>query len=356
MNLLAVLSSLIYTLQFMSLFNFYPSGNEWAAVHTIIRNQPNLIKLPRSTAITTESTSDTILSSSSPNLQKKSNSPRPIPKMSESKEALLSKIDNENSTPDPPPAYTETTPAPRLPRPPPLSLAVLNDLRQKRVILASASPRRRQLISLLGLPNIEIIPSNAAEDLPKTLAPFEYVLATATKKAQAVYTQEITNETKGEPALILAADTVVVDTSTGTILEKPRSEAHHLHMLKALRESRDHKVYTAMVAMAPLASARDPGYAIETAIEETAVRFDGEVTDELILAYVRTREGADKAGGYGLQGLGSILVEKIEGSYDNVIGLPLKATLKLIENVMEKADDEDRLVNEDEGAESDEEV
>lgn len=115
-------------------------------------------------------------------------------------------------------------------------------------------------------------------------------------------------------------------------------------------------MYTAMVAMAPLASARDPGYAIETAIEETAVRFDGEVTDELILAYVRTREGADKAGGYGLQGLGSILVEKIEGSYDNVIGLPLKATLKLIENVMEKADDEDRLVNEDEGAESDEEV
>ena len=97
--------------------------------------------------------------------------------------------------------------------------------------------------------------------------------------------------------------------------------------------------------MAPLASAREPGYAMESLVEETSVRFDGDVTDELIMAYVRTREGADKAGGYGLQGLGSILVEKIEGSYDNVIGLPLKATLKIIETVMAKADDEDRLPN-----------
>lgn len=263
--------------------------------------------------------------------------------MSDSKDTLL----NSNNEPnDPPPAY-DSQPKPSrgapLPRPPPLSLPVLNDLRQRRVILASQSPRRKQIISYLGLPNIEIIPSNADEDLPKSLAPFEYVLGTATKKAQAVYAQEVDNEEKGEPALILAADTVVVDTATGSILEKPRSEAHHVTMLRALRDARDHKVYTALVAMAPLASARQPGYALETMVEETAVRFDGSVSDDLILAYVRTREGADKAGGYGLQGLGSILVEKIEGSYDNVIGLPLKATLKIIEAVMKKADDEDRL-------------
>ncbi|KAE8149419.1 inosine triphosphate pyrophosphatase-like protein [Aspergillus avenaceus] len=247
---------------------------------------------------------------------------------------------------DPPPAYdaNSTNPPPRsLPRPPPLALPVLNDLRQKRVILASASPRRRQIMSFLGLPNIEVIPSNAAEDFPKTMEPFEYVLATATKKAQTVYEQEIMNEAKGEPGLILAADTVVVDTLSGTILEKPRSEVHHLAMLKSLRDNRDHKVFTAMAAMAPLASARQPGYVLETALEETKVRFDGEVTDELILAYVRTREGADKAGGYGLQGLGSILVESIEGSWDNVVGLPLKSALKLIETVVSKADDDDRL-------------
>ena len=261
--------------------------------------------------------------------------------MADSKTNLL---DNEGEFTDPPPAYDLPKP-PRgaLPRPPPLSLPTLNNLRSKRVILASQSPRRRQILSFLGFQNLEIIPSNAEEDLPKSLAPFEYVLGTATKKAQAVYAQEVDNEEKGEPALILAADTVVVDMTNGQILEKPRSEAHHFTMLRSLRDARDHKVYTALVAMAPLASARQPGYAMEFLVEETAVRFDGDVTDELLMAYVRTREGADKAGGYGLQGLGSILVEKIDGSYDNVIGLPLKATLKLIETVMNKADDEDRL-------------
>jgi len=178
------------------------------------------------------------------------------------------------------------------------------------------------------------------------VAPFEYVLATATKKAQTIYRQEIVNETKGEPALILAADTIVVDPQSGAILEKPRSEAQHIAMLKGLRDVRDHKVYTALVVMVPLASARQPGYVMETAVEETDVRFDSEITDELILAYVRTREGVDKAGGYGMQGLGSILVERITGSYDNVIGLPLRTTLKLIEKAMSKADDDDVLPEE----------
>jgi septum formation protein len=117
-------------------------------------------------------------------------------------------------------------------------------------------------------------------------------------------------------------------------------------MLKGLRDVRNHKVYTAIVTMVPLASARPPGYAMETAVEETDVRFDSEITDELILAYVRTREGADKAGGYGMQGLGSILVESISGSYDNVIGLPLRTTLKLIEKAVLRADDDDVLPDE----------
>ncbi|EAU34303.1 conserved hypothetical protein [Aspergillus terreus NIH2624] len=260
--------------------------------------------------------------------------------MSDSKEGLLAQAEPA----DPPPAYDAHPPQrSSLPRPPPLALPVLNELRNKRVILASSSPRRRQIMSLLGLPNLEVIPSNAAEDFPKTMEPFEYVLATATKKVHAVYEQEIVNEAQGEPGLILAADTIVVDTVSGTILEKPRSEAQHLTMLKTLRNNRDHKVFTAMAAMAPLASARQPGYVLETAIEESTVRFDTEVTDELILAYVRTREGADKAGGYGLQGLGSILVEKIDGSHDNVVGLPLRAALKLMEKVLAKADDDDRL-------------
>ena len=86
--------------------------------------------------------------------------------------------------------------------------------------------------------------------------------------------------------------------------------------------------------MAPLESLMDPGYAMETHVEETQVKFDQEVTDDLLMSYVRTREGADKAGGYGIQGLGSILVEKIDGTFDNVVGLPLRATLQLIEKVV----------------------
>ena len=69
-------------------------------------------------------------------------------------------------------------------------------------------------------------------------------------------------------------------------------------------------------------------------MEETNVKFDQSVTDELIVSYVKTREGADKAGGYGIQGMGSILVEKIDGTFDNVVGLPLRATLQVIESVI----------------------
>ncbi|KAM5444953.1 hypothetical protein MferCBS31731_000409 [Microsporum ferrugineum] len=242
---------------------------------------------------------------------------------------------------DPPPSYEASHPASKsLPKPLPPSLPVLVTLRKKRVILASASPRRKQIIAYLGLPNIEIIPSNTAEDCPKTLTPFEYVLETATQKGLAVYKQEIDNEEKGEPALIIAADTIVVNPETGDILEKPRSEAQHISMLQGLRDAGDHKVYTAIVAIAPLESAQAPGYALESVVEETSVRFDPQITDELLLAYVRTREGADKAGGYGMQGLGSVLVEKINGSYDNVIGLPLRATLRLIEKVMAIAEED----------------
>ncbi|EEA25467.1 hypothetical protein TMatcc_006310 [Talaromyces marneffei ATCC 18224] len=250
-------------------------------------------------------------------------------------------------------AVTTTTPTttarPNQPRPPfPLSLPILQQLRTKRVILASQSPRRKQIMSFLGLPNLEIIPCTEPEDFPKTMGPIDYVLATATKKAQTIYQQEVDNAEKGEPGLILAADTIVVDgVHGGTILEKPRSEAHHVAMLKGLRDAGRHMVYTAIVAMVPLASARMPGYAIESHVEETSVQFDSDVTDDLIVAYVKTREGADKAGGYGLQGLGSILVNKIEGSYDNVIGLPLKATLQLIQKTVMKADDDDLLPEEE---------
>lgn len=176
------------------------------------------------------------------------------------------------------------------------------------------------------------------EDFPKSLSSFEYVLQTATQKAMTVYATEIDNATRGEPALVIAADTIVVS-NIGQLLEKPHSEAEHIAMLKTLRNTSVHKVYTAVVAMAPLQSARDPGYALESTVEETTVRFGKDISDEMIMAYVRTREGADKAGGYGIQGIGAILVDRIDGSFDNVVGLPLRATLALIEKVLNQDDE-----------------
>ena len=155
-----------------------------------------------------------------------------------------------------------------------------------------------------------------------------------------IYTQEVSSLSSPDPALVIAADTIVLS-SLGKILEKPTSEAHHIAMLRSLRDGGMHKVFTAVAVMAPLESARDPGYALETTVEETTVRFDRDMSDDMILAYVRTREGADKAGGYGIQGVGAVFVERIEGSWDNVVGLPLKATLGLIEKVLRAEEDEE---------------
>ncbi|KAJ9660944.1 hypothetical protein H2198_002289 [Neophaeococcomyces mojaviensis] len=254
---------------------------------------------------------------------------------------------------DDPPSYeaasipAQNPPPPRrLARPPPLELPALLLLKDRRVILASASPRRKALLAQIGLTNLEIIPSNFEENLPKDVSPFEYVLGTASGKALSVYETEVNREGVQEPGLIIAADTVVVS-NMGEILEKPRSEAQHITMLKQLRDGGPHRVYTAVVCVTPLESARDPGYALERAWEETVVKFDSTISDELLLAYVKTREGADKAGGYGIQGTGAVLVERIEGSFDNVVGLPLRTTLKLIEKVLAKADDDELLAGED---------
>jgi len=118
-------------------------------------------------------------------------------------------------------------------------------------------------------------------------------------------------------------------------------------MLKRLRDQKSHKVFTAVTVLSPRDDARAPGYNAETICEETKVVFDADLTDEMILAYVKTREGADKAGGYGIQGMGGLLVEKIEGSYDNVVGLPLRATLKSIQRCVLSQDGDDFSDDED---------
>lgn len=176
------------------------------------------------------------------------------------------------------------------------------------------------------------------------LTPFEYVLQTANQKCLDSYQLALDNSLASipDPALVISADTVIV-TKAGRILEKPRSEDDHIKMLKMLRDQGSHKVYTAVCCLAPREDARAPGYNMESEVVETKVIFDEGTSDDLIKAYVETREAVSMAGGYGIQGMGSLLVKGIEGSWDNVVGLPVRATIGLAERVIFKQDgyDED---------------
>jgi MAF protein len=190
------------------------------------------------------------------------------------------------------------------------------------------------------------------EDLDKAQhTPHEYVSATASKKCLDVYSALVASQTASDPdpALVISADTIVVSRD-GRILEKPRDRSDHVRMLRLLRDSRVHSVLTAVCVLAPRADARTPGYDLASHTEETKVYFaqEGEgLPDDVLEAYVDTREGCDKAGGYAVQGIaGSVLVERVEGSVDNVVGLPVRRCLALAEKVVFKQhvggeDDED---------------
>ncbi|KAK5663721.1 hypothetical protein OQA88_4152 [Cercophora sp. LCS_1] len=264
---------------------------------------------------------------------------------------------------DPPPDYIASAAAagirlrqsaPVRRGPYPLELPILTHLKSKRIILASASPRRKALLAQLGLTNLEITPSSQPEDLDKKAhTPEEYVAATARRKCLDVYKSVLSAEgaeSNEDPALVIAADTIIA-TRNGVILEKPKSEADHIRTLKHLRDTVVHRVLTAVCVLAPKVDASHPGYEIAAHTEETRVFFAQEndgLPDDVIESYVRTREGADKAGGYALQGVGGmVLVERIEGSVDNVIGLPVRKCLQLCERVVFRQGEEEVVEDSD---------
>ncbi|KAK8075171.1 Maf-like protein [Apiospora hydei] len=254
-------------------------------------------------------------------------------------------------------AFAPAGPLPTRKPPPPLEIPILTYMKSHKVILASGSPRRKALLHRLGLTDFQVVPSTLPEDLCKsTLVPFEYVAATARQKALDVYERAVA---KGEePDLVISADTVIV-TRDGRILEKPASEAAHIRMLQHLRDTRVHRVLSAICCLAPKEEATHPGYEIETHVEETKVYFAKEadgLLDDVIKSYVRTREGVDKAGGYAIQGLaGMVLIEKIEGSVDNVVGLPVRQMLQLCEKVVFKQGQENSEEEEEDEDDEDDE-
>ncbi|PHH67316.1 hypothetical protein CDD81_79 [Ophiocordyceps australis] len=238
----------------------------------------------------------------------------------------------------------------------PLDIPILTHLRSKRVVLASASPRRKALLQQMGLNRLEVRPSTKPEDVDKSAyGPWEYVAETARRKCLHVYKCCLDTHMASipDPDLVIAADTVIV-TRDGRILEKPRSAADHVGMLKHLRDTEMHRVLTAVTVLAPREDARHPGYTINTHTEETKVFFwaqDSGLPDDVIEAYVKTREGVDKAGGYAIQGIGGmLLVQKIQGSVDNVVGLPVRRCLTMAEKAIfqQDADEFDLEASDDE--------
>jgi len=174
------------------------------------------------------------------------------------------------------------------------------------LILASRSPRRRQLLEMLGIP-VEVRPSHVPEVQVAGEAPRDYALRLAQDKARAV---------PGE--LVLAADTIVV--LGDEILEKPEGEDDAVRMLLRL-QGRTHQVVTAVALRA--------GETVFEAVDETAVTFRP-AREGMLRAYVRTGEPLDKAGAYGIQGYGAALIERIEGDFFGVMGLPLRLVLDLL--------------------------
>ena len=175
-----------------------------------------------------------------------------------------------------------------------------------RLVLASTSPRRRELLGLLGLP-FEVIGSRYDETLvsPLGMAPADYVAQLARGKAQ-----EVAGRT-AEGALIIGADTTVV--LDGEYLNKPADAADARRMLRTL-SGQTHQVYTGLCLI--------QGSAIVTDFAVTEVTFDV-LSDAVITAYVATGEPLDKAGAYGIQGKALSFIPHIQGDYFNVVGLPL---------------------------------
>ncbi|MCV2402902.1 Maf family nucleotide pyrophosphatase [Marinomonas sp. C2222] len=189
------------------------------------------------------------------------------------------------------------------------------------LFLASASPRRKELLSLL-VPEFNILPADIDETPHVGEAPKEYVIRMAIEKAKAaslLYRQDTSTDHFSAPIFIASDTSVVVD---DCILGKPESLAHSQEMLRLL-SGRSHFVMTSLCIYQP-----DKNQLVtECVTSEVTFRLISNVEIE---QYWRSGEPRDKAGSYGIQGLGSIFVQAISGSYSGIVGLPLFETAQLL--------------------------
>ncbi|MGH9615620.1 MAG: Maf family protein [Acidobacteriaceae bacterium] len=195
------------------------------------------------------------------------------------------------------------------------------------LILASASPRRRELLTHAGFSfHVESIP--VAEDPCLGEDPMHLVTRLAREKAEAVFATHSHQAADADPLLVLGADTVVV--CDQEILGKPADAADAARMLRLLA-GRTHQVITGVC----LISQRGVESEIEVAAETTSVTMLT-LSDEEILAYIATGEPMDKAGAYAIQGRASRWIPRISGCYFNVVGLPIALVNTMIESTLRK--------------------
>jgi|SRR6185369_14896893 len=184
--------------------------------------------------------------------------------------------------------------------------------KQTSLILASGSPRRKELLAKLGIP-FEIIIAGVSEDVEDGIEPGTMVVMLAKRKAAAV-AEKLTH------GIVIGSDTTIA--FEGRILGKPRDEDDAKAILKSLR-GKHHQVYSG-IALVNVENKR-----VETSTVVTNIKMRN-YSDKELSDYVATGEPMDKAGAYAIQGEGGSLVEQIEGSFDNVVGLPLQELAELL--------------------------
>jgi len=229
-----------------------------------------------------------------------------------------------------------------------LKIPAIQKLKGKRIILASSSPRRKDILQTFGLLP-EIIPSTFEENLPRSEFEdvHEYPVATATYKAVEVYRKLVELDPEDPPDLVIGADTVVLTHAAPSIstmqqptnldfiqelLEKPESKEDNLRMLFDLNGGVC-EVVTGVAIVFPVIEA--PGYKIQPMDDRTLVYFSDNPR-HILEAYAESGEGIDRAGGFAAQGLGGILIRKIEGDFNNVVGFPAASFFKCLENLVEE--------------------
>uniref|UniRef100_A0A4W6DFU9 Acetylserotonin O-methyltransferase-like n=1 Tax=Lates calcarifer TaxID=8187 RepID=A0A4W6DFU9_LATCA len=205
---------------------------------------------------------------------------------------------------------------------------VISKLSGKLVVLASASPRRLEILRNAGL-RFEVVPSWFKETLDKGLfkAPQEYAVETAKQKALEVARRMPFKHLK-TPDIVIGADTIV--TVDGMILEKPVDKHDAYRMLSSL-SGKEHSVFTGVaIVLCHEKENEEVDYQLVDFYEETKVKF-ADLSEDMLWEYINSGEPMDKAGGYGIQALGGMLVEYVHGDFLNVVGFPLNHFCKQLD-------------------------